>query len=130
MQNIEDYIKSKRIAEVLEGLQGITWEELSKQFTESNKRENHQGNWKQLFALVDFDYTKWETLKPEYRNDSQRFWVFSNQNKVFQSWAGGYSLFARCVHDNETDRMERLFNSRTIRKAYIISAEQYDYLTR
>jgi hypothetical protein len=120
MNNIEKIINGDNLGQ-------LSWEELKEDFSNFNEL-NNKGLEK--YALVDFDWKKWEDLKEEYKNDSQRFWVISSLNKVFESYAIGYSLFAKCVSDKTTDRMERIFNKNTIKKAYLITHEQVENLLK
>jgi hypothetical protein len=108
-----------------ENLGELNYKDLSQSFSYHNDQQN-QGIKK--YALVDFDWTTWKDLKEQYKNDTQRYWVFDSQNKVFESWAIGYSLFACCLGDKVYERVERLFNNNSIKKAYLITKEQFDKL--
>lgn len=121
-QNIESILQA-----ILSGnhLGELSYKDLSQSFFYHN---NQQNKGKKKYALVDFDWTTWKDLKEQYKNNSQRFWVFDSQNKVFESWAIGYSLFAYCLGDKSYERVERLFNNNSIKKAYLITQEQYDNL--
>lgn len=103
----------------------FNYKDLSQSFFYHN---NQQNKGVKKYALVDFDWTTWKDLKEQYKNDTQRFWVFDSENKVFESWAIGYSLFAYCLGDKTYERVERLFNNNSIKKAYLITKEQYDKL--
>jgi len=102
----------------------LTYNELRERFTRHN--DNGSEAHRELYALVEFDYMKMPN--PNYRTENQRFWVIGSRNKVFESWTIGYSLFAYCIGDKNTDRMERVFNNNNIKKTYIITTEQADTL--
>ena len=102
----------------------MTWKALRSRFTELNDDRDNPNQTE--YALIDFDYA--QMPNPDYRLSNQRYWVISSNGKVFQSWAGGYSLFAYCLGDKNTDRMERIFNNNNVNCAYLITKEQRDKL--
>lgn len=103
----------------------LTYKELRERFIRHNDNIHKRIDSEikgELYALVEFDYT--QMPNPNYRTENQRFWVFGSRNKVFEGWASGYSLFAYCLGDKDTGRMERIFNDSNIKNCYIITQEQ------
>jgi len=103
----------------------LTWKELGERFGKLNEGDNYKAN-KIEYALIMFDFT--QMPNPDYRLPNQTYWVISSNAKVFQSWAIGYSLFAYCIGDKTYERMERVFNSKSVASAFIITQEQHDNL--
>lgn len=102
----------------------MTWKALRSRFNELNEMRGEPIG--EEYALIDFDYK--QMPNPDYRLQTQRYWLISSRNKVFESWAIGYSLFAYCLGDKKTDRMERIFNNYNVNCCYLITKEQYDNL--
>jgi hypothetical protein len=100
----------------------LDWKDLDERFTNLNEVRGEPSGIE--YALIDFDYE--QMPNPDYRTPNQRYWLIRSDSKVFQSWAGGYSLFAYCLGDKNSDRMERVFNSQRVKQAYIISEKQYN----
>jgi hypothetical protein len=118
--------QNKLIQEIIsnEKTERLTWKELDRRFTDLNEIRGEPIGTE--YALIEFDYE--QMPNPDYRTENQRYWLIRSDSKVFQSWAGGYSLFAYCIGDKNTDRMERIFNSTRVKNAYIITQEQRNEL--
>ena len=115
-----DIIRDKKYVEKL------SYKDLDKRFTKNNDRDNGRENFRKEYVLFDIDVNK--AFSGIYQDDVYKYLTTSSQQKVWEAWAGGYSLFATCVADGQTERFERVFHNGNVKAAYVISEEIYDSL--
>ena len=79
----------------------ISYSELSRMFTEIND--------KKLPHKVGYIVYNKQNFDKKYQGLDERTYGFSSDNKVFQSWKGGYSLFgSNLTNTDECVRPERI----------------------
>lgn len=110
MEKAQDIIASKKYIEKL------SYENLWQRFL-----KNNEGERRKEYVLLDVDTNK--AFTGMYKEPIYKYFITSSQQKVWESWAGGYSLFATCICDGQTERFERIFNYGNVKAAYVISKE-------
>lgn len=117
MEKVQNIIASKKYIEKL------SYESLCKRFTKNNEKPS-----KREYVLFDIDTS--EAFTGMYKEPIYKYFITTSQQKVWESWAGGYSLFATCVCDGQTERFERIFYKSNVNAAYVISEEVYDSISK
>lgn len=117
MEFANDVINDKKYIEKL------SYADLNKRFTQNNEKPS-----KREYVLFDIDTEK--AFTGMYQDDIYKFFITTSQQKVWEAWAGGYSLFATCLCDGQTERFERVFYNSNVNAAYVISEEIYDSISQ